>query len=91
MATYDDLKAYLDRLQDEGVDRLVVRWVDESRPIMHGESGVEVAHVQKATFTAKVGGEAEQTEFEGLAYDEMKRIVDTYPFQTLFRSDNVAR
>lgn len=91
MATFDELKTYLDRLEDEGVDRLVVRWIDESRPIMKGESGVEVAHVKRAIFTAKVGGEAEQTELEGLAYDELKRIVDTYPFQTLYRSDNVAR
>lgn len=87
----DELKAYLDRLEDEGVDRLVVRWIDESRPIVHGESGVEVAHVMRATFTAKVGGDAEQTEIDGVPFDELKRIVDTYPFETLYRSDNVAR
>jgi hypothetical protein len=87
----DELTAYLDRLEDAGVERLVVRWIDESRPILHGESGVEVAHVKRATFTAKVDGEAEQTEIEGVPYDELKRVVDTYPFEVLYRSDNVAR
>ena len=87
----DALKDYLDRLEDAGVDRLVVRWVDESRPVMRGESGVEVTHVKRATFTAKVDGEAEQTAFEGIAFDELKLLVDTYPFEVLYRSDNVAK
>lgn len=91
MTRTDRLCAYLDRLVELGVTRLVVRWIDESRPIMRGESGVEVAHVKRSVLTAGVGGTAEQTIFEGLSFDEIRRVVDSYPFQVLYRSDNVAR
>ena len=91
MGATDELKTHLDRLEDHGVERLVVRWIDESRPIMRGESGVEVAHVQRAILTARVDGEADRTEFEGIPYDDLKLTIDTYPFDVLYRSDNVGR
>ena len=87
----DDLRAYLDRLHDHGVERLVVRWIDETRPVEQGESGYTVEPVRRAVLTAQVEGEAEQRTFEGIEYEELRTIVDPYPFETLYRTDNVTR
>ena len=87
----DELRDYLDRLREHGVERLVVRWIDETRPVEEGESGYTVRPVRRAVLTAKIDGEAEQRQFEGIEYEELRTTIDPYPFETLYRTDNVTR
>ena len=87
----DDLREYLEHLHDQGVDRLVVRWTDESRPIVGPDDGVDVRHVQRLVLTAKLGDEAVQRTFEGVGYREAKPVIDSYPFRVLYRSENLNR
>ena len=85
------LKDFLDELDELGTDRLVVRWTDETRPVAEEDSGYTVGRVARATLTARRGDEVVQESFEEVGYDELRKMVDLYPFQTLYRSDNVTR
>jgi hypothetical protein len=85
------LEDFLEELLDEGAERLVVRWVDETRPVPEDESGFTVKRVIRATLTARMGDEVVQRDFDDIAYKELRQTVAMYPFQTLYRSDNLTR
>ncbi len=87
----DKLESFLDELDAAGVERLVVRWIDETRPVPENESGYTVGRVTRVTFTAQRDGEVVRQTFEGVGYDELRQMVARYPFETLYRSDNVTR
>lgn len=85
------LEAFLEELDEALVDRVVVRWIDETRPVEEGESGYTVRPVSRATLTARVDDEVVRRTFDEIGYDDLRRLVDRYPFETLYRSDNVTR
>lgn len=87
----EELEVFLDELDAARVERVVVRWVDETRPIAEGDSGVTVGRVTSVTVTAAVDGEVARRSFEGIGHDELRRLVDSYPFEVLYRSDNLTR
>jgi hypothetical protein len=87
----DDVKELLDRLDAAGAKRLIVRWTDETRAVPEHESGYTVKRVAEATLTAKLGEDVVQETFEDVGYDELRDVVAMYPFETLYRSDNVTR
>lgn len=87
----DKLEALLDELDQAGVERLVVRWIDETRPIPEDESGYTVGRVTRATLTARKDDGVVQKTVEGIGYEELRQTVARYPFETLFRSDNLTR
>lgn len=93
----EKVRAFLDELDAHETEQIVVRWVDETRPFAAPEegrddqSGYTVGRVARATFTAKRGDELVQQTFEDVGYDELKKLVAQYPFETLYRSDNVTR
>ncbi|MFW5966829.1 MAG: hypothetical protein ACOCV2_04885 [Persicimonas sp.] len=85
------LTDFLDRLDEAGCEKVVVRWVDETRPVEHDESGYTVRRVARATLTAAIDEEVERETFEEIAYEELRELLARYPFETMFRSDNVTR
>lgn len=85
------VRTLLDKLEETGAERLIVRWTDETRAVPEDESGYTVKRVAEATLTAKLGDEVVQETFEDVGYDELRDMVAMYPFQTLYRSDNVTR
>jgi hypothetical protein len=87
----DRVKKLLDQLDDAGAERLIVRWIDETRAVPEHDSGYTVKRVAEVTLTAKLGDEVIQETFEDVGYDELRDVVAMYPFQTLYRSDNVTR
>lgn len=93
----EKVRIFLDELDAHETEQLVVRWVDETRPMAASDggrdeqSGYTVGRVARVTFTAKRGDEVVQETFEDVGYDELKKLVAQYPFETLYRSDNVTR
>lgn len=87
----EELTDFLDELDAHGVERVIVRWTDETRPVPHEESGFTVRRVTRATLTAVKEGEPVQQSFEGIGHDELRDVVDQYPFETFYRSDNLTR
>ena len=87
----DELRAYLDQLQESGADKLVVRWIDETRPVQDGDTGYTVEPVRRAVLTTSIDGEALRQTVEGIGYQKLRATIDPFPFETLYRSDNVTR
>jgi hypothetical protein len=97
----DQVKTFLDKLDEAhrdqanrdqiGAARLIVRWTDETRAVPEDESGYTVKRVARATLTARLGGEVVQETFQDVGYEELRDVVAMYPFETLYRSDNVTR
>ena len=86
------LEAFLDRVEASGSERMIVRWVDESRPVPAEEgSGFAVRRVTRVTITAKLDGEAVQETFEGVTRPQVAVAVGTRPLDVHYISDNLNR
>lgn len=89
-STEQQLETFCKDIERRGAERVVVRWIDETRPVDEDE-GVTVKSVQRATLKTAIDGEMLEETFDGLDYRTLKRIVEGYEFDTLFRSDNLTR
>lgn len=93
MATPDDLRDYAAHLESKDVDRVVIRWIDEVRPVEateeEGGEGFTVKEVVRVTLKAGIDGEMVEKTFEGLKYRQARSILAEYDFETLYRTDNV--
>lgn len=83
---------FLDRV-DPDRPRVVVRWVDETRigPTAGEGSGYTIAPTAHVVLTASVDGAPAQKRVEGITLAEVKRLMREYPFEVLYRSDNITR
>lgn len=88
--TLESLREFCRTVEREGEGRVVVRWIDEKRPV-HDDRGVAVEQVTEATVKAAVDGEVVTRTFEGVPYRRLREEIDSFGFETLFRSDNLTR
>lgn len=86
----DALETFCEDIDARGAERVVVRWIDEKRPVDE-EEGVTVKQVRRATLKTAVDGEMIEETFEGLDYRTLKKVVEGWEFDVLFRSDNLTR
>jgi len=89
-STEQQLEAFCKDIERQGAERVVVRWIDETRPVDE-DQGVTVTSVQRATLKTAIDGEMLEETFEGLDYRSLKQIIEGYDFAALFRSDNLTR
>lgn len=85
------LRTYCDDIEDQGAERVVARWIDETRPVDEEDEGVTVAPVQRVTVKTAIDGEMVEETFEDVDYQTMREILESHDFETLFRSDNLTR
>jgi len=90
MSELDELESFCDDLREAGVERVVVRWIDENRPV-HEEEGVTIRSVTEATLKAAVDGEIVSRTFEEIPYQQLRSALTPYEFEVLYRSDNLTR
>jgi hypothetical protein len=86
----EDVRAYCDELQQKGVERVVVRWIDEKRPVHHDEDdGMTIEKVTELTLKSAHDGEVVERTFEGVAYQEVKPMLMACDFEVIERTDNL--
>lgn len=90
MLQLEDLEAFCADLESKGVERVVVRWIDERRPV-HDEGGVTVEKVTEATLKTAVDGEVVTETFEEIPYEQLRAALAPFEFEVLYRSDNLTR
>lgn len=90
MADLDELESFCDELEDSEADRVVVRWIDEQRPVQE-EGGVTIRSVTEVTIKGAVDGEVVSKTYEEVPYAEIKALLAPYDFEVLYRSDNLTR
>lgn len=89
-ATLESLREFCRTVEEEGEGRVVVRWIDEKRPV-HDDRGVAVETVTEATVKAALDGEVVSRTFEGISHRRLREEIEQFDFETLFRSDNLTR
>lgn len=82
------LEALLDRL-DPDSQRVVVRWVDETRIRDEGDCGYTVAPTTFATFTLRTHEGVVQQRIDGISLKQIKAVLGMRPIHTLYRCDNI--
>ena len=87
----DEFRSFCDQLEQKGAERVVIRWIDEKRPIQQEGEGVTVGQVTRVTLKTAVDGEMVERSFEGLDYHQARGILSDYPFTVLDRNDNLTR
>lgn len=85
------LRTYCDDIEEQGAERVVARWIDETRPVEDDADGVTVAPVQRVTVKTAIDGEMVEETFEDVDYKTVREILESHDFETLFRSDNLTR
>lgn len=87
------LQAWCRDVSERGADRVVVRWIDEVRPVADEEGeGVTVREVSRATLKAAPDGDDIVTEtFEGIPHLRLRSVVDDFEFDVFYRNDNYTR
>jgi hypothetical protein len=85
------LRTYCEDIEDQGAERVVARWIDETRPVEDDADGVTVAPVQRVTVKTAIDDEMVEETFEDVDYQTMREILESHDFETLFRSDNLTR
>lgn len=88
MTQVEDLKSFCTELEESGVERVVVRWIDENRPVHDGDE-VAIRSVTEATLKAGIDGEIVRRTFEEIPYEKLRSILSPYDFEILYRSDNL--
>ncbi len=86
----EKLRTVCDEIADQGAERVVARWIDETRPVDQ-EEGIRVEPVRRVTVKTAVDGEMIEETVEGVDHETMREILDSYDFETLYRSDNLTR
>jgi len=90
MSALDELQKFCDRLEEACDGRVVVRWIDEQRPV-HEDDEVAIREVTEATLKTAIDGEIVTRTFEHIPYAELKSTLAPYDFEVLYRSDNLTR
>ena len=86
----EDVRDYCQQLQQKGAERVVVRWIDEKRPIHHdNDGGMTIDQVTELTLKTAIAGEIVERTFEGVPYREAKPILMACDFEVIDRTDNV--
>jgi hypothetical protein len=84
----EELEQFCQRLESEGADRVVVRWIDETRPV-EDDDGITVRQVTEATVKSAIDGELVEATFQGIPHRELRRHLEPYDFDVLYRTDNL--
>jgi len=86
----EEFKTFLAAV-DPADPRLIIRWVDEMRPIPELPSGYTVKQVVMLTVTARVDGAAVQKTFVGLKRTDVNPVLAGRPFIVTLLSGNKHR
>lgn len=90
MAPLEEFQAFLETV-DPADGRLIVRWVDEMRPVPEAAGGFTVKQVVQLTVTARVDGGPAQKTFEGLRKEDISPVLAGQRFKLTLRSGNTNR
>ncbi len=85
----EELESFCDQLEASGAERVVVRWIDEKRPVDDDDEGVTVRQVTEATLRSAIDGELVEATFEDIPHRELRQRLEPYDFDVLYRTDNV--
>ena len=86
----EDVREYCEKLQQKDVDRVVVRWIDEKRPVHHqNDDGMTIRQVTELTLKTAVDGELVEQTFEGVSYRQAKPFLMACDFEVIDRTDNL--
>lgn len=76
---------------DPNDPRLIIRWVDEMRPVPEAAGGYTVKQVVSLTVTARVTGGHVQREFEDLKKEDIQPLFVGQPYVVTFMPGNKNR
>ena len=85
------LDALLTEFESEPGARVVLRWIDECRPVPNETGGYTVANVQSVTLTGMVAGSMRRETFDGLGRAELRQFARGRRIQFIERADNIVR
>ena len=91
MNPIDTIEAFLNEVEKEFGARLVVRWIDEVRPVENSTGGYTVTNVQRLTLTGRINGEVRRQTFEDCGREEFSQLARGRNIELIMRSDNVGR
>ena len=84
----EQLRDHCADLQQRGAQRVVVRWIDEKRPVHHGD-GMTVRQVTELTVKAVLDDELVEKTFDGISYRQVLPMLKSFDFELIDRSDNL--
>lgn len=90
MSNHEELNELLDQVAKSERPRVVVRWVDEQRPIPEQEAGITIKRVTNVTVTTSIDGEAVRREFD-VDRETAAAEIAARGIEVLWRNDNFGR
>lgn len=86
---FEQLRAFCERLDEDGADRVVVRWIDEQRPVQTDDGATKIESVQQLTLKGAVDGEVDACTVEHLPVRVAKGLLGSFDFEVIERNDNL--
>ncbi len=86
---FKQLRAFCEELDANGADRVVVRWIDEQRPVQTDEGATKIESVQQLTLKGAVDGEVDACTVEHLPVQVAKGLLKSFDFEVIERNDNL--
>lgn len=90
MPQRDELKQLLDEVEASDRPRVVVRWIDEQRPIPEEEGGITIKRITKIIVTTSIAGSAVRREFE-VDRETAAAEIAARGIEVLWRNENFGR
>jgi hypothetical protein len=90
MPQRSELADLLDRVAASDRPRVVVRWIDEQRPLPEEEGGFTITRVTQITVTTSIDGEAIRETFE-VDRETAAAEIAARGIEVLWRNDNFGR
>ena len=87
----DAIAKILTEFESEPDARVVLRWIDECRPVPNETGGYTVANVKSITLTGMVAGSLRREIFVGLGRAEFRQFAAGRKIQFIERDDNIVR
>ena len=88
----DEVRDFCDELERRGAERVVLRWIDEKRPVHHDDDeGMTIRKVTRTTVKTVIDGAVVEQTFEDLPYNQVRIICAGYDFETIERNKNLTR
>jgi hypothetical protein len=86
---FETLRSFCRRLEEAGAERVVLRWIDEKRPVKTEEGGMSIESVQQLTVKGAIGDEVTSCTVEHVPKQVAEGLLRRFDFEIIERNDNL--